>query len=112
AGPSTAPVIEARSSGRGALFSRLREPASPARSPRSHPTHPLEVDASIEGGSLSIRWTSARARFDARTIERLAARFQEALVSIVSDPGIASIHAVGPVGPAPAGASVPQSDRF
>jgi amino acid adenylation domain-containing protein/non-ribosomal peptide synthase protein (TIGR01720 family) len=63
----------------GSLFGTLREPSSPQRSPRARRTHALEIDASIVGGRLSVRWSYSRAQFDAATVERVAGGFRRAL---------------------------------
>jgi len=68
----------------GSLFCALYEPSSPQRSPRGHRTHALEIDASIVGGRLSVRWSYSRSQFDAATVDRVASDFRRALTEFVA----------------------------
>ena len=68
----------------GSLFERLLEPSSVQRSPKARRTHALEIDASVVGGRLRVRWSYSRAQFEASTIEQLAAGFREALAAFAA----------------------------
>jgi amino acid adenylation domain-containing protein/non-ribosomal peptide synthase protein (TIGR01720 family) len=68
----------------GSLFRTLYEPSSPQRSPRARRTHGVEIDASIVGGRLSVRWSYSGSQFDAATLDRVAAGFRLALTEFVA----------------------------
>jgi len=68
----------------GSLFRTLWEPSSPQRSPRGRRTHALEIDASIVGGRLSVRWSYSRSQFDQETVNRIAGDFRRALTQLVA----------------------------
>ncbi|HEU5179226.1 MAG TPA: amino acid adenylation domain-containing protein, partial [Candidatus Polarisedimenticolia bacterium] len=65
--------------GEDSLFGSLREPSSPQRSPRARRTHALEIDASVVGGRLSVRWATSRTQIDEITAQRLTDDFRRAL---------------------------------
>ncbi len=86
--------------GPDSLFTALREPSSPQRSPRARRTHVLEIDAGIVDRRLSVRWSTSRAQLDEATVRRLAGDFRRALKAFAARlaPG-PEIEAVLPLTP-------------
>ena len=72
-----------------APFRRAQEHAGPPRSPRARRRHLLDVNGSVLGDRLGVRFAYSEARHLRSTIEALASRFLRALRDLIA-------HAVSP----------------
>src|SRR5262249_42209953 len=71
----------------GAMLSLARESSGRSRSLTAPRAHLLDVDASMIGGQLVVRWTYSEAAHDRATIGRLAERMIEALKELIDRRG-------------------------
>jgi amino acid adenylation domain-containing protein/non-ribosomal peptide synthase protein (TIGR01720 family) len=67
-----------------APFRRAREHAGPPRSPRARRRHLVDVNGSVLGGRLGVRFTYSEHRHRRETIEALAARFLRSLRDLIA----------------------------
>jgi amino acid adenylation domain-containing protein/non-ribosomal peptide synthase protein (TIGR01720 family) len=65
------------------LFALAAESAGPARSPRQHRGHLLEINGAVAGGRLRLGWTYSENLHLRPTVEALAGRFAAALRRLV-----------------------------
>jgi amino acid adenylation domain-containing protein/non-ribosomal peptide synthase protein (TIGR01720 family) len=65
-------------------FRRASEDAGPARSPRAQRGHLIEINAAVSGGCLHVPFAYSEEIHDRATMERVAADFREALVTLVA----------------------------
>jgi amino acid adenylation domain-containing protein/non-ribosomal peptide synthase protein (TIGR01720 family) len=65
-------------------FAFAREPAGPGYSTRARRAYLLDVQCSVRGGHLRMRWTYSEGRYRAETIEALAASFLSALEALIA----------------------------
>ncbi len=65
-------------------FAFARESAGPGYSPRARRAYALDVQASVRGGRLRVRFAYGEQRFERATIEALAERFLERLRGLVA----------------------------
>ncbi|MFT3764376.1 MAG: amino acid adenylation domain-containing protein [Minicystis sp.] len=75
-----------------APFRRAREAAGPAHGPENRRKYLIDVNGSVLGGRLHVRFTYSENRHERATIEALSGRFVEALRALVAHctaPGIA-----------------------
>ncbi|WP_263264167.1 non-ribosomal peptide synthase/polyketide synthase [Pseudomonas sp. RIT-PI-S] len=69
--------------GEDALFAPMDGPLGALHDPLAPLPSALGIDCQVAGGCLGMRWTYSRERFNAATIERLAAAYRQELEQLV-----------------------------
>jgi amino acid adenylation domain-containing protein/non-ribosomal peptide synthase protein (TIGR01720 family) len=65
-------------------FKWARESSGPTHSPRAIRRYPLDLNASVSGGKLAVRFIYSEGRYDRETIASLGARYMEALRALIA----------------------------
>ncbi len=74
------------------------ESAGPHVSPRNRRSHPLQLDAAVEGGRLHLSWSYSAGLHLPETIERLARDTEEALRRCLEEPASPEPSSSSPIG--------------
>ena len=70
--------------GADGLFRCWREPVARPRAARARRTHLLEIDAIVTAGQLAVRWGFSPTQLAPASVARVAARFRQALDSLIA----------------------------